>query len=71
MAILVKLQDKSPALLFLRPDTRVVRLIGATYDEAFKALAGKVTLADKDGEKWANVVEKADGSTSVVLHVRR
>lgn len=67
MAILVKLKDGAPGLLFFRPDTHVVRLTGVDYRTAFRLLAGRVTLADKDGESWSHVVEKYDGATMVPM----
>lgn len=70
MAILVKLKDGAPGLLFLRPETHVVRLTGIDYSTAFTRLAGIVTLADSDGEKWSHVVEKHDGSTKVGAFLR-
>lgn len=67
MAILVKLKDGAPGLLFLRPETHVVRLTGVDYRTAFERLRGRVTLADRDGELWSHVVEKFDGSTNIPM----
>lgn len=67
MAILVKLKDGAPGLLFLRPETHVIRLTGIDYRTAFERLRGRVTLADKDGELWSRVVEKHDGSIRVPM----
>lgn len=65
---LVKLADGSAGLLFLFPETRVVRLMGNTYQEARDKLAGQLPdlkESDTDGEQWARTVAKADGTIDV------
>jgi hypothetical protein len=59
---LVRLANGSPALLFFRGGTFLVRL-DMPYDLAREALAGLVNdEQDKDATAWARTIHRVDGS---------
>lgn len=67
MTHLIKLQDGSPALLFYYPETRVLRIADATYEQARQMLEGQVAERDASTEAWGRVVARADGVGEVSL----
>lgn len=74
MTRLIRLKDGTPGLLFVVPFPRVIRLVGATYDEARRLLAHQITEDnDRDSDRWARIVAKTDGTIDAagLFEVRR